>query len=81
MFDKDSRLLCGIYRDLGKLLITHFQVVCDGLHLLNVLLFSTGNLRSTIYSEAPVKVGSLTMLRVEMLNYSTCRAVLCLCNC
>lgn len=44
--------------------------MCDGFHLLNVLLLSTGNLSSTIYSKAFVKVGSLTMLRVEMLYYS-----------
>lgn len=40
--------------------------MCDGFHLLNVLLLSTGNLSSTIYSKAFVKVGSLTTLRVEM---------------
>lgn len=53
-----------------KPLITLFQVVCDGFHLLYVLLFSPGNLRSTIYSKAPVKVGSLTMLHVEMSYYN-----------
>lgn len=61
---------CGVYGGLGKLLITIFQVVHDGFHLLNVLLFSTGNLKSTIYSKASVKVGSLTMLHVEMLYNS-----------
>lgn len=61
---------CGVHGGLGKLLITIFQVVCDGFHVLNVLLFNTGNLRSTIYSKASIKVGSLTMLRVEMLYYS-----------
>lgn len=45
-------------------------MVRDGFHLLNVLLFSTGNLGSTIYSKASVKLGSLTMLYVEMLYYS-----------